>query len=343
MNPSEYCEVIVKKIKESNLHYILNENAFSIEIKIKKKFIDDKPHSATKNKLKESSDLNVKNENQKVVQGNGLAFQFVHESFPLQHMSQPMSSITTQVPCTTPCLNLNMSIPPPYPPVSQNMNHSNSFAFKKLGHSSPRTPPGFPAGPDEHHLVQPAQAHPNPLSQTHPIQLSEKRLQMVPKPFKKNSPTTTSTSFPISESKTPFHTFLSITPTMAKDSLSMNPTMTMNTSLSMNPTMTNTIIPSLHPSKNNMTSTSENEIKTNTTLSVSQPRPPPPCTPPGQPPGSPSTTLGPFFEFPYAGCLETNLRNPSDAEPTLFGFNKDYFGMTSEEFEELIENMGEID
>ena len=63
MNPSEYCEVIVKKIKESNLHNILNENAFSIQIKIKKKFIDEKPRSAAKNKLKESSDLHVRNEN----------------------------------------------------------------------------------------------------------------------------------------------------------------------------------------------------------------------------------------------------------------------------------------
>ena len=132
-------------------------------------------------------------------------------------MSQPMSNITTQVPCTTPCLNLNMSVPPPYPSVSQNMNHSNSFVFQKIGHYFPRNPPGFPAGPDEHQLVQPAQAHLYPQSLAHPIQLSEKKLQMVPKPFKKNRPTTTSTSFPISESKTPFQTCLSQTqpwPTM---------------------------------------------------------------------------------------------------------------------------------
>ena len=207
MNPSEYCDVIVKKIKESNLHFILNENAFSIQINIKKRFIYEKP--AARNKLKKSN-LQVKVGNQREVQGNGLALPDadVHESFPLQNtaislMTQSMSNTTF------PRLNPNMSIPPPH--VSQSMNHFSSLSFQKLGHSSPRTPPGFPAGPDEHQLVQPAQAHLYPQSLAHPIQLSEKKLQMVPKPFKKNRPTTTSTSFPISESKTPFQTCLSQT------------------------------------------------------------------------------------------------------------------------------------
>ena len=136
MNPSEYCEDIVKKSKESNLHYILNENAFSIQIKIKKKFIDEK--AAAKNKLKESSYLHVKNETQKVFQGNGLAFHAVRESFPLQPIASSVMSQSMSI-ITTPCLNLNMSIHPP--PVSKNINNSNSFAFEKLGNSSNRRPP----------------------------------------------------------------------------------------------------------------------------------------------------------------------------------------------------------
>ena len=49
MNPSEHCEIILKLIKESNLHYVLNENAFSLQIKIKKKFIDQKRDYAPEN------------------------------------------------------------------------------------------------------------------------------------------------------------------------------------------------------------------------------------------------------------------------------------------------------
>ena len=58
MNPSEYCE-----FKESNLHYILNDNAFSIQINIKNKIIDEKP--AARNKLK----VKVKIGNQIEIQG----------------------------------------------------------------------------------------------------------------------------------------------------------------------------------------------------------------------------------------------------------------------------------
>ena len=43
MNPSEYCEQIVRNIKVSNLHYIMKENPFSLQITIRKKFIDNQP------------------------------------------------------------------------------------------------------------------------------------------------------------------------------------------------------------------------------------------------------------------------------------------------------------
>ena len=41
MNPSEYCDKIVRNIKVSNLHYIMKENPFSLQITIRKKFIDN--------------------------------------------------------------------------------------------------------------------------------------------------------------------------------------------------------------------------------------------------------------------------------------------------------------
>ena len=41
MNPTEYCETIVRKIKLANLHYIVNENPFSLQINIRKKFISN--------------------------------------------------------------------------------------------------------------------------------------------------------------------------------------------------------------------------------------------------------------------------------------------------------------
>ena len=40
MEPSGYCETIVRNMKLSNLHYILEENPFSLQITIRKKFID---------------------------------------------------------------------------------------------------------------------------------------------------------------------------------------------------------------------------------------------------------------------------------------------------------------
>ena len=39
MGPSATCDRIVQSIKQSNLHFMLNENAFSVNIKIRKKFI----------------------------------------------------------------------------------------------------------------------------------------------------------------------------------------------------------------------------------------------------------------------------------------------------------------
>ena len=45
MNASECCEKLLQQVKGSNLHYTLSENAFSVEIKIKKRFIDQKPAS----------------------------------------------------------------------------------------------------------------------------------------------------------------------------------------------------------------------------------------------------------------------------------------------------------
>ena len=42
MDPSENCEAIVRNIKHSNLHYILSENPFSLQITIRKKYIDDR-------------------------------------------------------------------------------------------------------------------------------------------------------------------------------------------------------------------------------------------------------------------------------------------------------------
>ena len=41
MDPSENCEEIVKNIKHSNLHYLLSENPFSLQITIRKKYIDN--------------------------------------------------------------------------------------------------------------------------------------------------------------------------------------------------------------------------------------------------------------------------------------------------------------
>ena len=42
MDPTNACESILKNIKASNLHYKLNENQFSLQVTIRKKFIDDK-------------------------------------------------------------------------------------------------------------------------------------------------------------------------------------------------------------------------------------------------------------------------------------------------------------
>ena len=41
MDPTNACESILKNIKASNLHYKLNENQFSLQVTIRKKFIDD--------------------------------------------------------------------------------------------------------------------------------------------------------------------------------------------------------------------------------------------------------------------------------------------------------------
>jgi hypothetical protein len=61
MDPSESFEIIVRKIKESNLHYILSENAFSVEIKIRKKFINlalsPKPKSEPSEEDKEAINI----------------------------------------------------------------------------------------------------------------------------------------------------------------------------------------------------------------------------------------------------------------------------------------------
>ena len=314
MNPSEYCEVIVKKIKESNLHNILNENAFSIQIKIKKKFIDEKPRSAAKNKLKESSDLHVKNETQKVFQGNGLAFHAVRESYPLQHISSSVMSQSMSI-ITTPCLNLNMSIHPP--PVSQIINNSNSFAFEKLGNSSHRRLPEELFNLDKSvHKATKDWLFEDMFICSFYLNIILDNLTVVESHIlkKKNSPTTTnSNNLPTSEYKTPFQTittWLSLTPTMTKETshslhepnydqehLSLHEPNNdqEHLSLSMNPTLTNTFIPSLHPCKTNITSTSQKELETNNILLVSQPRPHPPSTPQGQPPESPSTTVGSFF------------------------------------------------
>ena len=40
MNPSENCEIILRSVKNSNLHYILKENPFSVEVTIRKKYVD---------------------------------------------------------------------------------------------------------------------------------------------------------------------------------------------------------------------------------------------------------------------------------------------------------------
>ena len=43
MDAIESCDLIIKAIKDSNLHYILHENAFSVQIKLRKKFIENNP------------------------------------------------------------------------------------------------------------------------------------------------------------------------------------------------------------------------------------------------------------------------------------------------------------
>ena len=42
IDPSNCCEKIVQKIKESNLHFLLKENPFSVQITIRKKFVDER-------------------------------------------------------------------------------------------------------------------------------------------------------------------------------------------------------------------------------------------------------------------------------------------------------------
>ena len=42
MDPNTYCDSILKNIKASNLHYILNENPFSLKVTIRKKFIENR-------------------------------------------------------------------------------------------------------------------------------------------------------------------------------------------------------------------------------------------------------------------------------------------------------------
>ena len=59
MNASDHCDLIIKHIKESNLHYILSENAFSVEIKIKKKFIKQKSASSSDKILTVLNGLNL--------------------------------------------------------------------------------------------------------------------------------------------------------------------------------------------------------------------------------------------------------------------------------------------
>ena len=46
MAPSMVCDIIVNTVKNSNLHFLLSENAFSAKITIRKKFIDE-----TRNKM----------------------------------------------------------------------------------------------------------------------------------------------------------------------------------------------------------------------------------------------------------------------------------------------------
>ena len=61
MGPSQVSDEIVQKIKHSNLHYMLHENAFSINVTIRKKFMEEKARD-NENKL-EDKYSDVANEN----------------------------------------------------------------------------------------------------------------------------------------------------------------------------------------------------------------------------------------------------------------------------------------
>ena len=61
MNPSEHCETLVRKIKLSNLHNIMKENPFSVQITIRKKYINNQKPFENKSIVNEvnSSELEV--------------------------------------------------------------------------------------------------------------------------------------------------------------------------------------------------------------------------------------------------------------------------------------------
>ena len=48
MGPSEYCDQVVEMVKASCLQHYLKENAFSIQIQIRKRLIDGKEPSDDK-------------------------------------------------------------------------------------------------------------------------------------------------------------------------------------------------------------------------------------------------------------------------------------------------------
>ena len=66
MGPSQVSDEIVKKIKHSKLHYILHENAFSIKVTIRKKFIEEMARDNENNLEDKYSDVVNENETLKV-------------------------------------------------------------------------------------------------------------------------------------------------------------------------------------------------------------------------------------------------------------------------------------
>ena len=87
MGPSEYCDQVVEMVKASSLHYYLKENAFSIQIQIRKKFIDGKEPSDDKNSADNSLETVIEHYEEKL---KSMSTQFENQKKELLDVSKEL-------------------------------------------------------------------------------------------------------------------------------------------------------------------------------------------------------------------------------------------------------------